>query len=199
MGVLSGPGDGGEWVGKIKRIGACNDLFSSFGVLYVVLFNIPVKWWNSTEYPVLECCGELHLRNACPNGNLTGILVAPKYFQLFHRNQHEAGLSSCLLYQIKQLPPPKKCFSTRKFFFKSYQFVWVSLFFMQNAASSCVDKISHNSKISEQNWMPLCEIFLDSLQNNRVKNSTLSRRKPTICTDKKRGLSPWTVAGQLFG
>ena len=43
MGVLSGPGDGGEWVGKIKRIGACNDLFSSFGVLYVVLFNIPVK------------------------------------------------------------------------------------------------------------------------------------------------------------
>ena len=85
-----------------------------------------------------------NLKKACPNGYLTGILVAPKYFQLFHRNQHEASLSSCLLYQIKQLPPPKKSFSTRKFFFKSRRFVWVSLFFMQNAASSCVNKIFTN-------------------------------------------------------
>ena len=28
---------------------------------------------------------EHKLRKACPNGNLTGILVAPKYFQLFRR------------------------------------------------------------------------------------------------------------------
>ena len=113
--------------------------------------DIPVKMINSTEYPnwhnLQLSCWEHNLRKACPNGNLTGILVAPKYFQLFRRNQHEAGLSSCLLYQIKQLPPPKKSFSTRKFFFKSYRFVWVSLFFMQNPATSSVNKISHKSQI----------------------------------------------------
>ena len=105
---------------------------------------------NSTEYPnwhnLLQGCAVHNLRKACPNGNLTGILVAPKYFQLCHWNQHEAGQFSCLLYQIKQLPPPKKCFSTRKFFFKCRRFVWLSLFFMQNPATSSVNKISHKSQ-----------------------------------------------------
>ena len=111
-----------------------------------------------------------NLRKACPNGNLTGILVSPKYFQLFRRNQHEAGLFSCLLYQIKQLPPPKKSFSTRKFFFKSRRFVWVSLFFMQNAASSCVNKIFTNRR---NFWMPLCEISSNILISKAYKNSRL--------------------------
>ena len=115
--------------------------------------------------------GTVHnLRKACPNGNLTGILVSPKYFQLFHRNQHEASLFSCLLYQIKQLPPPKKSFSTRKFFFKSRRFVWLSLFFMQNPATSSVNKISHKSqKFLIRNRMPLCEIFCKHFKKIKTK------------------------------